>query len=197
MFGNPLPGQAVTNALSVSGFDIFAWNDPPTLARYLAAGPAGLLEMRVDGHQPQPVQRPAAARRPGLAHRPARAAVAGPRRALRPVLLDGLLTFLATSLLFPVATTWGTFLHAAAGHVLLLIVPRSARSTPGIARLGRRLRLDAARRVARARARDLRSALFSVASCRASAAAPRDGRTYACWPRRWRPSARRSTAAHP
>ncbi len=31
-FGSPLPGQAVTNALSVTGFDIFAWNDPPTLS---------------------------------------------------------------------------------------------------------------------------------------------------------------------
>ena len=49
VFGSPLPGQAVTNALSVTGFDIFAWNDPPTLARYLAVGPARLLEMRVDG----------------------------------------------------------------------------------------------------------------------------------------------------
>ena len=49
VFGNPLPGQAATNALSLSGFDIFAWNHPPTLARYLAAGPGGLLEMRVTG----------------------------------------------------------------------------------------------------------------------------------------------------
>ena len=39
VFGNPLPGQAASNALSLSGFDIFAWNHPPTLARYLAAGP--------------------------------------------------------------------------------------------------------------------------------------------------------------
>ena len=49
VYGNPLPGQAVSNALSVTGFDIFAWNDPPTLARYLAVGPARLLEMRVEG----------------------------------------------------------------------------------------------------------------------------------------------------
>ena len=49
VFGSPLPGQAATNALSVTGFDIFAWNDPPTLARYLAVGPARLLEMRVEG----------------------------------------------------------------------------------------------------------------------------------------------------
>ena len=49
VFGNPLPGQAVANALSLTGFDIFAWSDPPTLSRYLAVGPAGSLEMRVDG----------------------------------------------------------------------------------------------------------------------------------------------------
>ena len=79
VFGNPLPGQARPNALSVTGFDIFAWNDPPTLARYLAAGPGGLLEMRVVGHRPQPVQRPAAPGHPDLPPRPARAALAGPR----------------------------------------------------------------------------------------------------------------------
>ena len=48
-FGSPFPGQAVANAFSVTGFDIFAWNDPPTLSRYLAVGPARLLEMRVEG----------------------------------------------------------------------------------------------------------------------------------------------------
>ena len=37
-FGNPLPGQALSNALSLDGSDIFAWQDPPTLSRYLAAG---------------------------------------------------------------------------------------------------------------------------------------------------------------
>jgi hypothetical protein len=42
--------------------------------------------------------------------------------ALRPVLLVAGLTFLVTSLAFPVATTWGTFLHAAGpAHVLLVI----------------------------------------------------------------------------
>ena len=49
VFGSPLPGQAVANAFSVTGFDIFAWNDPPTLSRYLAVGPARLVQMRVDG----------------------------------------------------------------------------------------------------------------------------------------------------
>ena len=49
VFGSPLPGQAVANAFSTSGFDIFAWNDPPTLARYLAAGPQAWVDHRVEG----------------------------------------------------------------------------------------------------------------------------------------------------
>jgi hypothetical protein len=41
---------------------------------------------------------------------------------LRPLVLVAILLFLITSLLFPVSTTWGTFLHAAgAVHVLLVI----------------------------------------------------------------------------
>jgi hypothetical protein len=41
---------------------------------------------------------------------------------LRAVVLVAAITFLVTSLLFPVATTWGTFLHAAGpAHVLLVI----------------------------------------------------------------------------
>jgi hypothetical protein len=122
VFGSPLPGQAAANALSVTGFDIFAWHDPPTLARYLAAGPARLVEMRVEGvsHNlfsvlllpgvPLSVV--------GLLALPWQAR----GRVLRPVLLVSVITFLVTSLLFPVATTWGTFLHAAGpAHVLLVI----------------------------------------------------------------------------
>jgi hypothetical protein len=41
---------------------------------------------------------------------------------LRPLLLFSLITFLVASLVFPVSTTWGTFLHAAGAiHVLLVI----------------------------------------------------------------------------
>ena len=122
VFGSPLPGQAAANALSVTGFDIFAWNDPPTLGRYLAVGPARLLEMRVEGiaHNlfsvllipgvPLSVV--------GLLALPWQARGG----ALRPVALVAGITFLVTSLAFPVATTWGTFLHAAGpAHVLLVI----------------------------------------------------------------------------
>jgi hypothetical protein len=122
VFGNPLPGQALANALSIRGSDIFAWSEEPTLARYLAAGPARLLEMRVTGIAHNLFNVLLLPGAPlsiaGLVALPwfARAA------ALRPVLLFAAVTFLTTSLLFPVATTWGTFLHAAGpAHVLLIV----------------------------------------------------------------------------
>ncbi|HJP87639.1 MAG TPA: hypothetical protein VJ850_01230, partial [Candidatus Limnocylindrales bacterium] len=41
---------------------------------------------------------------------------------LRPLLVFSVITFLVASLVFPVSTTWGTFLHAAGAiHVLLVI----------------------------------------------------------------------------
>jgi hypothetical protein len=122
VFGSPLPGQAAANALSVTGFDIFAWHDPPTLARYLAAGPARLAEMRVEGVGHNLVNVLLLPGVPlsvvGLLALPLQAR----GRVLRPVVLVSVITFLVTSLLFPVATTWGTFLHAAGpAHVLLVI----------------------------------------------------------------------------
>jgi hypothetical protein len=122
IFGNPLPGQALANALSVQGFDIFAWNDPPTLGRYLAVGPARLLAMRVEGfgHNLANV----------LVLTGIPVAVVGlvglwttiRLAAIRPLAILAVTTFFFTSLLFPVSTTWGTYLHAAGpAHVLLVI----------------------------------------------------------------------------
>ncbi|HSS35245.1 MAG TPA: hypothetical protein VLR93_03140 [Patescibacteria group bacterium] len=122
VFGNPLPGQALANALSIRGFDIFAWNDPPTLARYLAVGPVRLVEMRVEGIWHNLVNVLVAPGFPvsliGLVALP----WTGRAFALRPLVVVSVVTFLVTSLIFPVATTWGTFLHAAgAVHVLLIV----------------------------------------------------------------------------
>ncbi len=122
VFGNPLPGQAAANALSVSGFDIFAWSNPPTLARYLGVGIEGLLQMRVDGFNHNLLSVLLVPSFPigliGLLRLPWTIRI----RALRPLLLVALLTFGVTTLVFPVATTWGTFLHAAGPvHVLLII----------------------------------------------------------------------------
>ena len=122
VFGSPLPGQALTNALSLDGRDIFAWSEEPTVSRYLAAGPARLLELRVTGILHNLLNVLLLLGVPvsgiGLLALPWQ----GRDRALRPLLLFSVITFLATSLLFPVATTWGTFLHAAGAiHVLLVI----------------------------------------------------------------------------
>jgi len=122
VFGNPLPGQAAANALSVTGFDIFAWQDPPTLSRYLAVGAARLVEMRVEGtgHNLFSVLLVPGAPLSviGLVSLP----LAIRLRSLRPLLLISAITFVIASLVFPVATTWGTFLHAAGPvHVLLVI----------------------------------------------------------------------------
>jgi hypothetical protein len=137
VFGSPFPGQAVANAFSVSGFDIFAWNDSPTLSRYLAVGPQQLIQMRIDG----------------LAHNFLNVlilpgvpisligfvglpwAVRG--LAVRPVAIVAITTFLVTSLVFPVATTWGTFLHAAGPAQVLLVVSALLALDAAIAWVGR------------------------------------------------------------
>lgn len=121
-FGSPLPGQAALNALSLSGRDIFAWSDPPTVGRYLAAGWARLLELRLVGFSHNVLNVLLLLGMPisaiGLLALPRFAG--GP--SLRPLLVFSLLTFAITTLVFPVSTTWGTFLHAAGPvHVLLIV----------------------------------------------------------------------------
>jgi hypothetical protein len=122
VFGNPLPGQALSNALSLDGRDIFAWQDPPTLARYLDAGPGVWLSTRVTGITHNvlnvlvifgvPMSLIGVVALPGLAR----------LRSARAVLIVAGLTFVVAGLLFPVSSTWGTFLHAAGPvHVLLLV----------------------------------------------------------------------------
>ena len=121
-FGNPLPGQALANALSVTGFDIFAWSDPPTLSRYLAVGPGRLLEMRIEGLAHNLFTVLLIPGFPtsfvGLVALPFFFRLAS----LAPLSIVSVTTFLVTSLVFPVSTTWGTYLHAAGpAHVLLIV----------------------------------------------------------------------------
>lgn len=122
VFGSPLPGQALSNALFLNGRDVFAWNEPPTLDRYLAAGLGTLVELRVTGflHNLGSVLLfigvPISAL--GLVGLPWTAR----GRTLAPLVTFSLVTFLVATLVFPVATTWGTFLHAAGAiHVLVLV----------------------------------------------------------------------------
>ncbi|MBA2380749.1 MAG: hypothetical protein H0V73_01445 [Chloroflexi bacterium] len=122
VFGSPLPGQALTNALSIQGTDIFAWSDPPTVPRYLAIGAGRLLDMRVQGIEHNLFDVLLVPGAPlsliGLVGLPWIVRT----RALQPLLFVSAVIFLVTGLIFPVSTTWGTFLHAAGAiHVLLVI----------------------------------------------------------------------------
>jgi hypothetical protein len=137
-FGSPLPGQALANALSVRGTDIFAWSDPPTVSRYLTAGPERLLEMRWAGIIHNLVDVLLLPGAPlsfiGLAALP----WVGRARTLRPLVVVAIATFLVTCLLFPVSTTWGTFLHASGAIQVLLIVSALVALDGLIAAVGRR-----------------------------------------------------------
>lgn len=137
-FGSPLPGQALTNALSIEGTDIFAWSEPATLSRYLAVGPARLLEMRVAGIEHNLLDVLLLPGAPlsiiGLLALPLLARI----RTLQPLVLVSSLIFLVTSLVFPVSTTWGTFLHSAGAVHVLLIVSALLALDRLIAGIGRR-----------------------------------------------------------
>jgi hypothetical protein len=121
-FGTPLPGQTISNALYVNPWDVFAFRDQPSLAAYLAQGPAALAGIHVAGiaHDFFAVLLiPAFPVGPlGLLALP----WFGGRRTLRPLVLYAAFTFLVTSLAFPVATQSGTFLHAAGPAFVLLTV---------------------------------------------------------------------------
>lgn len=137
-FGNPLPGQALSNALSLEGRDIFAWQEKPTLARYLAAGPSVWVGSRIVGIGHNVINVLLVFGVPmsllGMLALP-RTLRSG---VLRPLIIVSGLTFAAASLLFPVATTWGTFLHAAGPVHVLLIISCLLALDDGIAWLGRR-----------------------------------------------------------
>ena len=137
-FGSVLPGQAITNAWSITGFEIFAWKEPATLAGYLAVGPAVWLGDRVSGFSHNLVNvltlpgMPIAA--VGLAGLP----WVTRSRSLRMLMVSAVAIFAITTLAFPVQTTWGTYLHAAAPAQVLLIVSGLAALDAGLAWVGRR-----------------------------------------------------------
>jgi hypothetical protein len=121
-FGTPLPGQTLANALYVHDYDIFAYQDQPSLARYLAQGPAALVGAHLAGIVHDLLDDLMIPAFPvsllGMLALP----WVGRCRALRPLVLTSVLTFTVTSLVFPVATLSGTYLHAAGSALVLLTV---------------------------------------------------------------------------
>jgi hypothetical protein len=136
-FGTPLPGQTLGNALSVSGFDIFAYQDPPSLGHYLAQGPAALAGMRLAGIAHNLFDVIVIPTFPigviGLFALP----WTGRLAAMRALAVAAACTFLVTSLVFPVSTMWGTFLHAAGSIYVLLTVSSLIALDALIVRIGR------------------------------------------------------------
>jgi hypothetical protein len=138
VFGTPLPGQTISNALFAHSYDVFAYQNQPSLAGYLGQGPAALLSQHLDGIAHNVLDVLVIPASPvsilGLLALP----WVWRRRTLRPLVLAASLTFATASLIFPVATTSGTFLHSAGAiYVLLAIVCLAALDTVvvGIGRL--------------------------------------------------------------
>ena len=127
-FGSPFPGQALENMVLVRNEDIFAYAQRPDLASYLDQGLttvltnplaalwAGLVEVLLLPAVPVgavglvaliAMRRSPALRRP---------------TSLAALLASGFLVLASTVLLFPVATRWGTFLHASGPLLVGLLV---------------------------------------------------------------------------
>jgi hypothetical protein len=136
-FGSPMPGQTLSNAFSVNSFDIFAYQDQPSLAHYLAQGPAALVAMRLVALAHDLFDVLVIPTFPigaiGLLALP----WTGRLSALRPLALTATFTFLVTSFVFPVSTLSGTFLHAAGSIYVLLTVGCLIALDALIVRIGR------------------------------------------------------------
>lgn len=129
VFGTPLPGQVTDNMFLTRNEQIFAYTDPPTLSGFLAQGPLTILA-NIGGalwHDAVNVLLVGAGPVAVVGLITVGAALAGRTRLARRgplamLLLSGVITFAATSVLFPVATLWGTFAHAAGPlHVGLIV----------------------------------------------------------------------------
>lgn len=127
-FGGTSAGQVLDNLLLLRNEQIFAIHDVPTLAAFLAQGLGGILGNIARAVVAQLTDTIILAAFPvGIG---GVIALVGLRRrrslrtpsALAVLVLSGAITFLATALLFPVATLWGTFQHASGPLLVGLIV---------------------------------------------------------------------------
>jgi hypothetical protein len=126
--GSPFPGQAVENLFLVENEDIFAFAERPSAGTYLDQGIGALLWnpvaaawdsfLNVIALPAFPVGLLGLVALVGMRHSPAL------RRptALVAVLISAAFTFVSTIMLFPVATLWGTFMHASGPLLVALIV---------------------------------------------------------------------------
>jgi len=150
VFGSPMPGQVADNILLVRNEQIFGYADRPTLEAFLAQGVPELLARVAIAAWHDLVNVLLVPVGPvaliGLASivaglwrrgRPGTSDVGDPvtRGSLAALLITGGLTYAATSVLFPVATLWGTFEHAAGALVVGLIVAAALGADAAVARV--------------------------------------------------------------
>ena len=128
VFGTPLPGQLADNVFLTRNEQIFAYLDRPTLAGFLGQGVPTLLGNIAAALWHDLVDVLIVPAGP-IAALGLLTIVVGLRlRAVRPpgvlatLIGAGALTYVATSVLFPVATQWGTFEHAAGPLQVGLVV---------------------------------------------------------------------------
>ncbi len=126
-FGSPFPVGTLDNAWLTHNEQIFAYAHQPSLERFLEQGPSILVNQFVGlTHNlfevllvpAAPVGFVGLLALVALRRSPAVAGVT----ALRALLVSGIVTYAIASLVFPVATRWGTFLHAAGPLLVALTV---------------------------------------------------------------------------
>lgn len=126
VFGSPFPGQVADNVFFTRNEQVYSYLDRPTLDGFLAQGVPQMAAHVGQAFWHQLVDVLLVPSAPlvvvGLTtvafaawKRRSRAAALGRVRSgtLAAVLISGAITFLATAVLFPIATLWGTFEHAA------------------------------------------------------------------------------------
>jgi len=143
VFGTPFPGQSIENAFLLRNEEIFAYLHRPSLGAFLGQGPGTIL-----GHVGDAVAHDlltvvlvptfpvgmigilaVLAMRRSPAFRRA--------TALSALLVSGVITVLVADLVFPVATVWGTFLHASGPLLIGLSVGAVLGMDAFVARVGR------------------------------------------------------------
>lgn len=141
VFGTPLPGQVLDNVFLTRNEQIFAWHDQPTLDGFLGQGAATLVSNILEAFRHDLVDVlfvPAAVVAvAGVAvlvlGRRERSALRG--TALGALLIYGGIALVVTSSIFPVATLWGTFEHAAGPLIVALAVLAAAGGDAVVARV--------------------------------------------------------------
>ena len=118
VFGTAFPGQAIDNALLTYNEQIFNYSSRPTLAGFLAQGPGQIVGHIAAAAAHNVIDVALVAGAPVTAIGAVAALVLARRRGigrtpLGYLLGSGLLTLLVATVVFPVASMWGTFLHSA------------------------------------------------------------------------------------